>query len=151
MDSLLMDYYNVPRVCEECGGVMVFRGVGEYHCEKCDHVEYDDYGKVRLYLEHHRGATAAEVEEKTGVPQRTIRKLLKEDRLEVADGSKVFLLCEICGKTIKSGRFCKECETKFHRRIEEEQRKKLLTGMKGYGMQHSGEEGQKRFIRDKDN
>lgn len=30
------DMYHVPRVCKECGGVMVFKGVGEYHCERCE-------------------------------------------------------------------------------------------------------------------
>ncbi len=26
-----LEKYNVPRVCKECGGVMIFKGVGEYH------------------------------------------------------------------------------------------------------------------------
>ena len=38
-----MGYYNVPRLCKICGGVMVFKGVGEYRCEECGDVEYDDY------------------------------------------------------------------------------------------------------------
>ena len=37
-----LDMYNIPRVCKECGGVMVFKGVGEYHCEDCGAVDYDD-------------------------------------------------------------------------------------------------------------
>ncbi len=41
----LIDLYNIPRVCQICGGVMVFKGVGEYHCENCGDVAYDDYGK----------------------------------------------------------------------------------------------------------
>ena len=41
--------------CKKCGGIMVFKGVGEYHCEDCNAVDYDDYGKVRLYIEEHDG------------------------------------------------------------------------------------------------
>ena len=36
--------YNRPTYCEKCGGGMVFKGVGEYECEKCGALEYDDYG-----------------------------------------------------------------------------------------------------------
>ena len=46
-----LDMYHIPRVCTECGGVMIFKGVGEYHCEECGAVDYDDYGKVRGYIE----------------------------------------------------------------------------------------------------
>lgn len=145
-----IDYYNVPRVCKKCGGVMVFKGVGEYHCEDCDEVEYDDYGKVRLYIEEHRGATAAEIESAIGVPQRTIRRLLKEGRLEVAENSRTFLHCELCGKEIRSGQYCPECEIKVHREMEAQQRKKLQMGKNsmGFAKVKPGEEGQRRFIRD---
>ena len=34
-----MDSYNIPRVCKNCGGVMVFKGVGEYRCEACGEVD----------------------------------------------------------------------------------------------------------------
>ena len=60
---------------------MIFKGVGEYHCENCRHVEYDDYGKVRLYVEKHRGATSSEVSMQTGVSQKAIRQKLKENNL----------------------------------------------------------------------
>ena len=142
----LIDYYNVPRTCTECGGVMVFEGVGSYHCEDCGKVAYDDYGKVRRYIEGHRGATAAEVEAGTGVKQRTIRQMLKDDRIEVAENSRAFLKCELCGKVIRSGRYCSECQVKAHRRLEEEQRKK--NNLQGYGLeQQNGDEGKRRFMR----
>ena len=50
-DLLRMDEYNRPKTCEKCDGVMVFMGVGEYQCEDCGAIAYDDYGKVRLYIE----------------------------------------------------------------------------------------------------
>ncbi|MBO4981438.1 MAG: hypothetical protein J6C84_06030 [Lachnospiraceae bacterium] len=143
-----VDYYHIPATCKICGGVMVFVGVGEYRCEECGAVEYDDYGKVRQYLETHKGATAAEVELGTGVSQRTIRRLLKESRIEVAESSKAFLRCELCGKTIRSGTYCPECEVKIHRNLEEEQRIKKGRSMQGYSSYQGGDEGQRRFKRD---
>lgn len=148
MDQLgIIDYYHVPHVCKQCGGVMIYEGVGEYRCENCNFVDYDDYGKVRRYIESHRGATAAEIELVLGISQRTIRQMLRDSRLEVAEGSKLFLHCEICGKEIRSGRYCSECEIKLHRNFEAQQREKLRKETKGYGMYQDGEEGQKRFIR----
>lgn len=141
----VMDYYHVPRMCAKCSGVMIFKGVGEYHCEDCGNIAYDDYGKVRLYLESHSGATAGEIEQNTGVSQKAIRQMLKESRLQVAEGSKTFLRCEVCGKDIRSGRFCSDCEMKAHRGFEEQQRK--LKKVQGFGMGEVGDEGQRRFMR----
>ena len=143
-----LDMYNIPRVCKECGGVMVFNGVGEYHCELCGAVDYDDYGKVRGYIEQHRGATAAQIENAVGVSQRTIRHLLKDGRLEIAEGSKVYMRCELCGKQIRSGQYCPDCEIKVHRNLEAKQREMMMKNAQGFGMEHKAEEGQRRFTRD---
>lgn len=144
-----VDMYHIPRVCKKCGGVMVFKGVGEYHCEDCDDVDFDDYGKVRLFIEEHRGATAADIENGIGVSQRVVRRLLKDGRLEIAEGSKVYLRCELCGKQIRSGQYCPDCELKVHRNFEAKQREMMRQGVQGFGKeQRLGEEGQKRFVRD---
>lgn len=66
MDFFENDRYHVPNTCPECGGEMVYKGVGEYQCEQCKAVVYDDYGKVRLYVEQHPGATIADTEAATG-------------------------------------------------------------------------------------
>lgn len=145
-DFGILEKYHVPKICTQCGGVMVFKGVGEYHCEECRAVDYDDYGKVRLYIEEHPGANAAQVEEKTGVTQKIIRRLLKDGRIEVAEGSKSFLRCEVCGKSIRSGEFCPECETKVHQRMESQQRALMQKDTRGVGMGQKGDEGQRRFI-----
>jgi len=143
---LLKDDYHIPRNCAKCGGIMIFKGVGEYRCEECGELAYDDYGKVRLYIEGHKGATAAEIENAIGVPQRSIRQMLKEGRLEVTQDSKVFMYCEVCRKPIRSGRYCPECEVKLHRSMEAEQRDMRIKKMQGYG-QGKGDDGQRRFMR----
>lgn len=144
-DLLRLDEYNRPKTCEKCDGVMVFMGVGEYKCEDCGAVAYDDYGRVRLYIESHRGATASQIEAATGVKQRSIRNMLKEGRLEVTSDSKVFLHCIICKKEIRSGSMCPECEKNYHHRIEDEQRKMKNSMMQGYGTGREEKRGEKRF------
>ena len=126
---------------------MVFKGVGEYECEDCKNRDYDDYGKVRLYVEKHHGATAIEVERETGVSQKAIRQMLKEERLEVAENSRAFLHCEICGASIRSGRFCAKCMTSANRQYEAEIRSQKKN-LQGYGQETQGESGAKRFTRE---
>lgn len=144
----LEELYNIPRVCKKCGGVLVFKGVGEYRCEDCGELDYDDYGKVRMYIEEHRGATAAQIEAAIGVSQRSIRQMLKDGRLEVTKDSRTFLKCEICGKAIRSGQYCPECEVAVHRNLEAEQRAQIKKNIHGAGMGQKGEEGQRRFMRE---
>ncbi len=144
----LEELYNIPRVCKKCGGVLVFKGVGEYRCEDCGELDYDDYGKVRMYIEEHKGATAAQIEAAIGVSQRSIRQMLKDGRLEVTKDSRTFLKCEICGKAIRSGQYCPECEVTVHRNLEAEQRAQIKKNIHGAGMGQKGEEGQRRFMRE---
>lgn len=140
--------YNRPTICPQCGGIMVFKGVGEYECEDCRYVAYDDYGKVRNYLEKHEGATAAQVSGATGVSQHAIRDMLKESRLEIAANSKAFLKCERCGASIRSGRFCHRCEMNYHRDLENEIRMQRSANVSGYSLERPvAEDGEKRFYR----
>lgn len=140
------DNANIPIYCKKCNGVMIFKGVGEYKCEDCGYLDYDDYGKVRNYVEAHPGATSAEVSTETGVSQKSIRGLLKAERLEIAANSSVFLKCEVCGEKIISGRFCKKCEASYHRSIEENARASKNSGLSGHSTERpKGEEGAMRF------
>lgn len=142
--------YNRPTICQECGGVMVYKGCGEFQCEDCGQAEYDDYGKVRNYIEKHPGATAAQVSDATGVSQKAIREMLKEERLEIAPNSNVFLTCEICGAAIRFGRYCAKCETAYHRSIEEKTRASRNINLSGFSTERPiGEEGSKRFTRER--
>lgn len=144
-----VDNTNIPIYCEKCNGVMVYKGVGEYKCEECGHIEYDDYGKVRNYVEKHPGVTSAQVSIETGVSQKAIRGMLKEERLEISANSSVFLKCEICGESIVSGRFCKKCEATYHRSIEERARADRNSSLSGHSTERpKGEEGAMRFKKD---
>lgn len=142
--------YNRPTYCDRCEGVMIFKGVGEYECEKCGYLAYDDYGKVRNYVEKHMGANAAEASKATGVSQKAIRDMLKEARLEIAPNSTFFLRCEICGSAIRWGRFCAKCEVTHHRDLEAMARKsRHHDDTFGYSTERrKGEDGSKRFTRE---
>ena len=44
-----------------------------------------------------------------GVSLKSIRRYLKEERLEIVGDNKGFIRCELCGKPLNSGRFCDGC------------------------------------------
>ena len=74
--------YNVPECCSKCSGTLKYEGVGEYICVTCGNKEYDDYGKVRGYLEKHPGSTQATVSSETGVSKAVIRQMIIDGRIK---------------------------------------------------------------------
>lgn len=79
----VVDAYSRQGVCEVCGGKLVFQGCGEYVCEQCGDLSYDDYGKVRRYVETHAGASVTDTAEATGVSQDAIREMIKERKIRI--------------------------------------------------------------------
>lgn len=149
LKMLALDEYHRPTVCMECNGIMVYKGVGEYRCEDCNTSDYDDYGKVRNYLEKHRGANVSEVSDATGVSHRIIREMIKEKRFEVIDNRGNYICCEMCGVNIKSGRLCEKCEISYHRQLEEQVRAERKAPIMGGDAKQFGEKGSKRFTRER--
>ena len=144
---LVLDDYHRPTVCKECEGIMVYRGIGEYRCEDCGKVAYDDYGKVRNYLEKYKGANVTEISTYTGVSHKKIREMVKENRFEVIDERMGFVKCESCGVNIKSGRLCQNCEISYHRKIEEDARSMRKHTIEGGSVMVTEATGSKRFTR----
>lgn len=144
----LAEEYHRPTFCDKCNGVMVYRGLGEYQCEECETIDYDDYGKVRNFLDKHRGANVAEISSATGVSHKTIREMIKENRFEIIEAPTGYLKCEMCGTEIKSGRLCRKCEVEYHRKLEAEARINKKNNISGGSAMVTEEHGKKRFVKD---
>ena len=88
--------------CEKCGrkfGAMS----SETLCTKCSAENIEkDFKKVRDYLYDNPGASVTEVSDETGVAERIILKLLKDERIETIDDCNGLLSCERCVVSIKS-------------------------------------------------
>lgn len=79
----MVDAYNRLGVCEVCGGKLIFQGCGEYVCEKCGDITFDDYGKVRSYVETHENASVIDTAAATGVSQDAIRMMIRERKIRI--------------------------------------------------------------------
>jgi len=89
-----------------------FGSLGRKVCPDCDEKIDKDFIAVRDYIYEHKHSSIDEIAEETEVPKQIILHLLKEGRLTIdsPDGSGGGLLyCEVCKKSINTGRMCKDC------------------------------------------
>lgn len=104
---------DMPRQCVKCDGRYVFQGYGRYVCEGCGDERYDDFGKIRKFLDEHGPSPAVVIAEGTGVQIAKINRFLRQGRMEIMDGSGEYITCEKCGQSIRYGRFCPTCAAKL--------------------------------------
>lgn len=107
-----------PVYCEDCGGKMFYQDAGMYQCEECGNIALDDFGKIKEYLDEHNGATAKEISIETGVELKIIGMFLKDGRLQIPNGSKMFIKCERCGCSLRNGRYCEDCTKELAGQLE---------------------------------
>ena len=95
--------------CKKCGGNVLIVNDGEYKCEECGEIYYDDYGKIKKYMENNKGATIQEIVQATGVSRRSIKELLSNCKLEIVQPSNAYIKCNVCGAMLTCGSICNRC------------------------------------------
>ncbi|MBR5635868.1 MAG: hypothetical protein IKW81_02930 [Pseudobutyrivibrio sp.] len=98
-----------PNRCSKCRGRLKYIGAGYYECYECGHKEIDDFGRIKDYIDEHGASPAVVISDNTGVPIELVNGMLREGRLEIPEGSCVYIRCESCGCSIRYGRYCPDC------------------------------------------
>lgn len=94
--------------CRKCNRMYGYDGIDL--CPKCRNDDSGDLRIVKDYLYDNPKATIKSVSENTEVSHSKILKFLREEKIEIAEGSENMILdCERCGKAIRSGRYCDKC------------------------------------------
>lgn len=96
------------RTCRDCKRIFNYLS-GPILCPACKEKLEDKFQVVKKYIEEHRGASMPEVAEECDVDIQQIRRWLREERLELTEGSSIMLECESCGALIRCGKFCDKC------------------------------------------
>lgn len=97
------------RNCRNCGRIFNYVA-GIPLCQPCKEKMEEKFQEVKEYIRANPGVGIPEVSEACDVEAAQIRQWLKDDRLELAENSGIFLNCEKCGASIRSGRFCDKCK-----------------------------------------
>ncbi len=96
--------------CRRCSKVFTVQGTLGQLCPNCIKDEEATYLKVRSFVKDNPGVSVQEVSEILSISRSKILNYIKEERLEVASGSKAVLHCKNCGKPIVTGIFCMDCK-----------------------------------------
>lgn len=103
------------RNCKRCGTVFPYQGIPI--CNSCKRQDEEDFLRVKKFLEEHPNTTLLELSNELEISVEKVKKFLKEGRLE-AIGANLMIECEACGKLIKNGRYCEECQNKTMKNLK---------------------------------
>ena len=96
--------FEKAKICPFCGNNMKYVYGEMYECPGCGRKEPTDFGKVRDFLDTNGPQPAIVIADATGVSLDVIDGFLKQGRVEIPDGSDVYIKCQRCGTDIRYGR-----------------------------------------------
>ena len=99
------------RPCKSCKRLFNYFS-GESYCPACKEKLEEKFQVVKAYIQENPGVHMQEVADACDVETSQIRQWLREDRLELTEGSPLMLSCDGCGASIRSGRYCEKCKAK---------------------------------------
>ncbi len=109
-------YENI-KICKLCNCHMNYIYGEMFQCPSCGRKERTDFGKVREFLEIAGPQPAVIISQETGVELKVIDKFLRQGRIEIPDGSDIYIKCQSCGTDIRYGRYCPDCMLKITKNL----------------------------------
>ena len=106
------------RNCRMCGRIFNYVA-GNVLCQVCREKMEKKFQEVKEYIREHPGVGIPEVSEACDVEPSQIRQWLRDERLELAEDSAIYLSCEGCGASIRCGRFCEKCKMNTTRDLKD--------------------------------
>ena len=95
--------------CKGCG--RLFNALTRTRlCPTCQSKLEGKFQEVKEYINQNPGSTIDIVSEACDVPAKQIKQWIREERLEFTEDSMIGLACEICGASIRTGRYCDKCK-----------------------------------------
>ncbi|MCM1175494.1 MAG: flagellar protein [Blautia sp.] len=110
------------RNCKKCGKIFNYVS-GPPICPQCKDALEEKFQEVKKYIQDNRYATIPQVSEACEVSTSQIQQWLRDERLELTEGSGITLFCENCEAPILSGRFCEKCKNSMANKLNASIRK----------------------------
>lgn len=106
------------RNCRKCGKLFNYVS-GPPICMLCREALEEKFQEVKNYIRDHVQASIPEVSEACDVSTNQIQQWLRDERLQLAEGSGITLHCEKCDAAIYSGRFCERCKSSMANQLND--------------------------------
>lgn len=116
--EMLRERLEHSMLCPKCNIAMDYVYGERFLCSDCGYSALSDFGKVKEFIEEYGPQPAVDISEGTGVSLDYINELLRQGRIEIPEGSDVYIHCQKCGADIRYGRYCPECMMKLTHSIE---------------------------------
>lgn len=97
------------RSCKICKRLFNYL-TGPVYCPACRDKMEEKFQEVKNFIQENPGVHIQEVADACEVETSQIRQWLREERLELTEGSPLMLSCDGCGAPIRSGRYCDKCK-----------------------------------------
>lgn len=95
--------------CVKCNKIFNYVA-GPSICSNCRQTAEEKFKEVRIFIRKNPKSSVGEVGEACEVDVKQIRQWIREERLSFSEDSAIGIECEVCGKTIKTGRYCDVCK-----------------------------------------
>lgn len=106
------------RNCVKCGKIFNYI-TGMPICPGCKSKLEDQFQVTKKYIRDNPDATIVQVSEECDVPIKLIHQWVREERLIFSEDSSIGIECELCGNSIRTGRFCDKCKQDLHNSLGE--------------------------------
>lgn len=100
------------RNCKKCGKLFNYVS-GVPMCPACREALEEKFQEVKKYVQDNKGVTIHDVVENCEVEAQQVRQWVREERLEFSGDGATGIVCEKCGATITTGRFCAKCKNEM--------------------------------------
>lgn len=100
------------RNCRVCGRLYNYIG-GAYRnmCPSCVSALEEKFQDVKTYINDNPMASISQISKDCDISIKQIEQWVREERLYFSDDSPIGIECEMCGATIKSGKYCENCKS----------------------------------------
>lgn len=105
------------RNCKNCGRLYNYIGGAYRLCPDCMKKLEEKFQEVKQYIEDNPRSDMRDISENCDVSTRQIEQWIREERLSFSDDSPIGIACEVCGATIKTGRYCERCKYDMANRL----------------------------------
>ena len=97
------------RNCVKCGKMFNYI-TGAPICPVCKSQLEDQFQITKKYIRDNPNANISQVADACDVTIKMIHQWVREERLIFTEGSAVGIECELCGRTIRTGKYCDKCK-----------------------------------------